>query len=310
MSFGKSKLGYENFITRLESKKIYPFLYIIPVFIFLLIYFYYPLFFSLGISLFKWSAIVPLDQAEFIGFNNYIELFKDPIFWISFKNTIIFVTGGIIIQNLFGFALALVLYFFKIKGSKLWRSIIFFPAILSPIIVGLIFRLIVAKEGLLNQILGGIGLGFLQKIWLGNTITPIFVITLVSAWQWTGYNMVIYYAGLQAMPRDLLEAATIDGCNWYQSIFKVIIPLLSFTITIAMVLNIIGGFKVFDIIYVMTGGGPAHYSDALTTYMFFVSFASKGSSQMGYASAIAIVITFVIFILALLRIRFTKNVEY
>ena len=122
--------------------------------------------------------------------------------------------------------------------------------------------------------------------------------------------MVIYYAGLQSIPEDLIEAAKIDGASWPRIIFRIVLPLLGGVASIAMVLNIIGGFKVFDLVYILTRGGPAHFSEVLTTYIFFHAFDVSGSNLMGYASSIAIVLTIISFMFALIRIRMTRTLEY
>ena len=295
---------------KLERSKIYPYLYIAPILILFVIYIFFPLIFSTVISMYEWDGFRPLNKAEFIFFNNYIKLINDKTFLLSLKNTFMFVGGTLIFQNFFGLTLALTLFYAKIRFSKVWRAVIFFPAILSPVIISLIWKLILANDGLFNQILSIIGLESLQRVWLGNKITPIFCIIFVNVWQWSGYNMVIYYAGLQSIPEDLIEAAKIDGASWPRIIFRIVLPLLGGVASIAMVLNIIGGFKVFDLVYILTRGGPAHFSEVLTTYIFFHAFDVSGSNLMGYASSIAIVLTIISFMFALIRIRMTRTLEY
>jgi raffinose/stachyose/melibiose transport system permease protein len=299
-----------TFKIKVENSKAFPYFFIIPALIFCSLYLFFPIIFSYVISLFHWGGYDPISKANFIFFKNFINLFHDHIFWIALKNTLIFVLVAILFQNLLGSLIAIFLNYFKIRLSKLARAIIFFPAILSPVIIGLIWRLIFSQDGLINGILGTLGLGFLQKTWLGNVVTPIWIITFVNIWQYTGFNMVIYYAGLQAIPEELIEAALIDGANWRQIILKIIYPLLAVPASIAIVLNIIGGFKHFDLIYVMTGGGPAHTSEVLTTYMLFTSFGMSGPSDMGYASAIAVILSIIIFIGAWIRIRMSRNLEF
>jgi len=295
---------------KLEQRKIYPFLYIAPVLILFAVYIFYPTIFSIVISLLKWDGFSSLSKASFIWFDNYKNLIKDDVFWLALKNTFIFVGGCLVFQNLFGLTLALTLFYVKIRGGKVWRAIIFFPAILSSVIVGLIWKLILSNTGFLNQTLSAIGLSSLNRVWLGNQLTPIFCIIFVNVWQWSGYNMVIYYAGLQSIPDDLIEAAKLDGASWPKLILKIIMPLLGGVASIAMVLNIIGGFKVFDLVYVLTRGGPAHFSEVLTTYIFFHAFDVNGSNLLSYASAIAIVLTIISFVFAVIRIRMTRTVEY
>ena len=207
--------AYDRFRTNLENKKFYPYLWIIFLIPFIIIYFIYPLFFSFGISLTDWNGINPLSTVNFKGFTNYLLVFKDKIFWLALKNTVIFVVLTMLGRNIFGLAHALILFYSKIKGSKAWRAIIFLPCIISLVVISLIWKLILAKEGLLNLVLEKIGLESLQTIWLGNTVTPIYMAILVFIWTYTGYTMVIYYAGLQNIREDLIDAARIDGANWF-----------------------------------------------------------------------------------------------
>jgi len=300
------KVGFKDFTAKLQYKRIYPYLYIIALIPFIISYFIYPLIFSLVLSFTNWNGI-KLETIQFAGLINFIKLFKDEIFLKSLSNTFIFVFLNIIISNFFGFINAYILNYSGIKGSKIFRAIIFFPAVMAPVVVGLIWKIILSNDGLLNLILEKIGLGFLAINWLGNLTTPIFMVVLVNIWQYTGYNMILFHAGLQNVPDELIEAAKIDGANVFQIIRKIILPLLTPVITIILVLSIIGGFKVFDLVYALTKGGPAHASETISTYMIYEAFSFKGPSDMGYASSIAIFLTIIIFIFSYLRVRFTKE---
>ena len=298
--------NWNSFISKLQRNKIYPYLYILPVVPFVLAYFFYPSIFSFILSFTSWSGI-KLGKINFIGIDNFIRLFEDRIFLIALRNTILFVVLTIIIQNILGFVYAYLLHYGNIKGSKIWRSIIFFPVVLAPVIVALIWRIILSREGMINQILGIIGLEVLQTSWLGNAVTPIFMVILVNAWQNTGYNMVLFHAGLRTIPDELIEAAKIDGATIFQIIRRIIFPLLTPIITVILVLSVIGGFKVFDVVYALTRGGPANLSEVISTYMFYSAFSVKGPGDYGYASSIAIFLTLIIFVLSYLRIRFTRE---
>ena len=297
---------YNRFITWLQKNKLYPFLYILPIVPFVIAYFFYPLIFSVILSFTDWTGI-KLSKIEFIGIGNFIRLFDDRIFLVAFKNTILFVITTLIIQNFLGFTYAFILHYAKIKGAKAIRAIIFFPVVVAPVIVGLIWRLILNNEGMVNQILGKIGLESLQMAWLGNAVTPMIMVILVNAWQYTGYNMILFHAGLQNVPDELMEAAKIDGANIFQVIRRVVLPLLTPIITIILVLSVIGGFKVFDVVYSLTRGGPANLSEVISTYMFYTAFSVYGPGRYGYASAIALFLTLIIFIFSYLRIRFTRE---
>lgn len=277
--------------------------------IFFIIFLLYPILFSLGLSFFEWKGYTPNPFENFIGLSNYIKLVKDPIFLLALKNTIYFVFGSLIFQNLFGFIIAVFLFYGKLRASILWRSIVFFPTLLSAVIVGLVWRRIFVTDGLLNTILNFLIPNYKPIQWLGNPITPIFVVTLVSIWQWTGYNMVIYYAGLQGINNEIIESAKVDGANSLQIIVRIVIPQLYKIISLAIILNIIGGFKVFDLVYIITNGGPAHRSEVITSYMYYQSFAPFGTNKLGYASSIAVVLTVIVLIFAIIRIYIDRKID-
>lgn len=291
---------------KFKSLNFYPYLLILPAVLLLIMYLFYPIIYTFIISLTSWSGLVPFGKAIFIGFGNYIELMRDRIFWLSLKNTTMFMLGVLIVKNIIGFTLALALYYSTNKANGVWRAIIFFPAILSSVIVGFVFKFIFAQEGIINDILRLIGLESLARPWLGVPVFPFYVIILVNLWQWSGYNMILYFAGLQNIDESLLEAARLDGANEWHVISKIIIPSLSGVITIVMILNIIGGFKIFDTVYIMTQGGPANTSEVLSTYMFFLSFSGL-YNKMGVASAISIVLTIIIFIVSVIRFKIIKE---
>ncbi len=277
--------------------------------VFFLVFILYPVMFSAGLSFFDWSGYSQNPFEKFIGIDNIIRLVKDSTFLLSLKNTFIFVFGVIFFQNLFGLLIAIFIFYGKLKGGAIWRSIIFFPAILSPIIIGLVWKRIFFTDGLLNTVISVFVPGYEPFSWLSNLVTPIFVVIFVTIWQFTGYNMVLYYAGLQGISNELIESAKIDGANWIQTITKIVIPQLYKVISLAVILNIIGGFKVFDMIYIMTGGGPAHTSEVLTSYIYFQSFSITGTNRMGYASIIAMVLTIIVLIFSIIRMRIEKRID-
>jgi raffinose/stachyose/melibiose transport system permease protein len=291
----------------MKNNSLKGYLFIAPMLIFFAIFLLYPIINSIILSFFEWKGFTNTPFENFIGFSNYIRMSDDSILKIAFKNTFYFVSVSLLLQNLIGLAISFFLFYGKLKGSIIWRSIIFFPAMLSAVIIGLVWRRIFMEDGLLNQILYFLKLDFLAIPWLTNFVTPIWVVTFVSVWQWTGYNMVIYYAALQGLDYNIIESAKVDGANWMGNITKIVIPQLWKTISLVVILNIIGGFKVFDLIYVMTKGGPAHKSEVLTSHIYFQSFAIFGTNRMGYASAIAVILTLIVLIFSIVRIYVDKK---
>lgn len=286
---------------------LYPYSFISPAIIFFAALMVGPIIFSLIISLFNWVGVSPTPFKEFIGIQNFVNLFKDRYFLIATRNTIWFVIGTVILQNLYAYFLALLIFFGRFKFSNLIRSIIFFPTLIAVVVVGLVWRNILAADGIVNMIINTFGID--NVLWLQNYKTAMWVLILVNVWQWGGYNMVIFYAGLQSVDPQLVEAAMIDGASWPGIISKIVTPILRPTIIIAVILTALGGFKVFDLIYVLTSGGPAHQTEVLTTYIYYLAFSVYTPSKFSYSSAVIIFFVVFVIILSLLRLRFSHSKE-
>jgi raffinose/stachyose/melibiose transport system permease protein len=258
---------------------------------------------SLILSFFEFSGFETNLFKKFVGWKNFIKISNDKYFWIALKNTFLFVFGAVFIQTGIALLLAIFIFFGNFKYSTLIRSIIFFPCVLAPVSVGLVWKKIFEQDGVLNTIIG------LDFSWLSSVSLAIWLIITVNTWQWIGYTLVIYYAGLQSLNTELLEAADIDGANWRAKIFSIVIPLLWPTTILNMILNLIGGFRAFDIVYVLTRGGPAHYSEVLASYLYYYSFAAGGPSKMGVGASIAFVIFGCIFSIAIIRVIAMKRIN-
>lgn len=280
-----------------------PYSFLFPallVFIFIVLS---PVIMSLILSFYKFTGFDANVFKNYVGLDNFKILFNDKYFWISFKNTIYFVISSISIQIAIALMISVTIFFGRFKNSVLIRTIIFFPAVLAPVSVSLAWRRILQQDGLVNKIL------HIDFSWLSSPILAIWVVIFVSIWQWTGYNMIIFYAGLQSIDRTLLEAADVDGASWWGKIFKIVIPVIIPTIILNIILNLIGSFRVFDIVYVLTRGGPVHQSEVLTTIMYYYSFSAMGPNKMGVGSAIAFVMFLIMIIFGFARIRLMKKGE-
>lgn len=200
-------------------------------------------------------------------------------------NTVIFAIVTTIFKNVIGFSMALALN----KGFKtrnFLRTIFFFPVMLSPLIIGLVFKSIYNPEyGVINEALRAIGLDGITRDWLGNTATALAAVIAVEIWRLVGQNMVIYIAGLQAISEDYLEAADIDGASKWQKLRYVIIPEMIPSITINLVLNLIAGLKVFDLVFVLTNGGPARVTEVLNTLVY----KEYSSGRYGFSTALGFI---------------------
>ncbi len=289
------------------GNSFYPYAYVGPALIFFILFMLYPIIFSLALSFFDWNGFNADIFGKFVEFKNYIKVFNDSFFWIAFRNTLIFVFAGITIQLVIALILAIIIFYANFKYSSIIRAIIFFPGILSSVIVGLVWKRFFIMDGLINQISGALKLDFLVIPWLSNLYLPIWIVTFVNIWQWTGYNLVIFYAALQSFDNELIEASMIDGANARQTITHIITPVLRPIIGLSIVLNFIGGFRVFDLVYVLTKGGPNHVSEVLTTIMYYYAFDPSGPNRMGYASSIAVILLVIIIIFSIFRIRLMRK---
>jgi raffinose/stachyose/melibiose transport system permease protein len=254
------KIGDEGIM----KNKMYPFYFVVGALLLYVILFVVPGVIGIYYSFTDWSSYS--REINFIGLENFKTVFSGGekyLFYI--KNTLIFTFITTIVKTVLGLLLGLLLCE-GIKGKDFHRAVIFMPAILSTLITGLIFKSILNPEtGLLNSFLRTIGLGFLEQQWLVDVKIAFYSVMAVDTWKGTGYIMTIILAGLQSISRSYYEAADIDGANFWGRLRYITIPLLMPTITVTTVLNLLYGLKVFDIVYVLTNGGPGYATEVLYT---------------------------------------------
>ncbi len=280
-----------------------PYSYLSPSLIVLLFIIVSPVVMSLILSFYDFTGFDSAVFKNFVGFGNFKELFNSRYFWVSFKNTFLFVTASITVHIAISFFLAVTIFFGRFKNSTLIRTLIFFPVVLAPVSISLAWRKILEQDGVINRILG------IDFPWLANINTAIWCVIAVSIWQWVGYNMIIFYSGLQSINKDILESADVDGASWLGKIVKIVIPSMVPTIILNVILNLIGSFRVFDIIYILTRGGPVHSSEVFATLMYFYSFSTQGSNKMGIGSSIAFIMFAIVILFGILRVRLLRREE-
>ena len=253
-----------------------------------------PFLYSLYISVTDWSGMG--QKLNFVGLSNYKGLFEEPHFWETLRNNLIYFVELVGIQFIISMVLAVVLNA-AFKGRNFFRALYFMPTIICTLAVGFIWNIMFDPiNGPIKTLLKNAGFLELSRImWLGSTKTAIHAVSFVSLWQWTGWSMVIYLAGLQSIDKNLYEAAEIDGANAVQKFFKVTLPLLAPSITVNLVNSTIGALKIFDLPFIMTGGGPGHATESLAMMMYTYSF---GLNKMGYGTAISIILFVVILIIS------------
>ncbi|MBD0378559.1 carbohydrate ABC transporter permease [Paenibacillus sedimenti] len=283
------------------SKRRYLFMMLFPALLIYMVYIILPVFVSFFYSLTKYTGI---GAAEFIGLKNYVTLLQDHLFWVSLKNTIIVLAISIVLLLPGSFFLALLLNA-KVKGSNAIKALNFAPSIVAPILVGLIWVFILDPQmGLINNFLKSIGLGKLVLQWIGGKTWTPYSVGVVYVWQTIGFLATIFLAGLKMIPKDVYESSTIDGAGRLQQMVFITIPMLNETIKINVVLIITGVFKIFETVFLLTGGGPNHLSEVMVTYMYNVTFTS---GEYGYGMAIAVVTFLLTMIFSLVYMSFSKK---
>jgi len=241
------------------------------------------------------QAFVP--GMKFLGFGNWRELFHDPVFWRSLTNNLTLVIVSILIQLPLGLLLA-VFVSSKLKGTRVLKLVYFLPMLLSSVAIGLTWNFIYEPTfGLFNAVLRLLGVGQFARGWLGEPHFALWAVMGAICWQYIPYYMVLFAAALAGIPQELYEAAYMDGASKTQGFVAITLPLLKNTIRIACVLSLTGSLRYFDLLFVMTGGGPDHASELMATYMFKQAFTAF---RMGYGSTIAVFMFLLSFLLAVL----------
>ncbi len=255
-------------------------LFLAPVAILMLVYVFYPIVDTFITSGYQWNGIS--SAKKFIGLGNWTKLLADKSFWIAFKNNVIIMILSIVIQIPIGLALATFLDF---GGKKLtiFKVIWFIPLLMSSVAIGFLFTYALATNGgIVSTIAGWFGGGNVDL--LGNPKTALITVILIICWQFTPFYMVYFMAAFTNIPYDVFEAARIDGATRGQYFWKIALPLLVPSMKSAAILSMVGSLKYFDLIYVMTGGGPGTSTELMATYMYKQSFKTF---NMGYGSAVA-----------------------
>ena len=260
-----------------------------------------PIIYSLYMSLHDWNIMYNIK--DFIGFDNYKEVFSDDRFWNALKNTVIYTVAYVPILVIASLLLAAFINE-KFIGSGFFKSLFFIPAITSMAIIAIIFRFLLDGDiGYVSIMLRR--MGFNLPDFLRDPSTAMGAVVLTSAWRWIGFYMVIFLSGFNSIPDSLYEAAEIDGAGKLRQFFSISIPLLMPTISFALITNLINSFQVFDPVYVMTKGGPMFSTEVLVYYVYYMGF---NVFDMGYASSMAFILFVIILLFTLLQLKgFTKS---
>lgn len=253
----------------------------IPALLLILFFVLWPLIEAFRISFTQWNGYS--QDYKYIGLKNYLKLFKDSNFLIAFRNTIIYGFGSTLLQNLLGLAYAVFLNS-RFKGHSVVRTFIYIPVMISSLIMGyIIYFFVQYNRGIFNEMIGIFGMAPID--WMASGTRGVIIITLMNSWQYVGIAMVIYMAGLQNIPQMYLEAAEIDGASPWQRFRHITFPLLLPSISSAVVLNLIGGLKLYDVIISLSGGGPGFSTHSLASYVSNQYFKAQNA---GYSAAVGI----------------------
>ena len=244
-----------------------------------------------------------------VGLRNFDELLtQDHVFWVAVGNTAIFTVVATIVDVLGGLLLAFSLYV-KVPFARLLRVVWFTPVLMSYVVVGVIWVWIFDFDwGVLNSVLRWLGLGDLAQSWLGDPDWALWAVMVAHVWKWFGFNMIIFLAALYALPAEVLGAAELDNCGGFGKLVYIIIPMLRPTIVNLLVLSFIGKMMIFDLIWIMTGGGPLWSTETVSTYVYKRAF-DWNTFDLGYPSAIAVVWCAMILLFVLLMTRLLRQRE-
>lgn len=278
------------------------YLFILPLILLSFVMIYYCIIRTVMTSFTDWNGMS--DTMNFVGLKNYAKLVKDKTFWTAVVNNIIFFFGTVFVQAAVGFLIAVLLKK-KLPGSNVFKAVYFMPIAMATSITTAIFKIIMdPTNGSLNNFLRAVHLDMLAVSWLGDKRYALLSVIIVNIFQWMGFSMITYYAGLMALPDDVYEAAKIDGAGFWRTTISVTFPMLKGTTNVLLILGIVGSLKTFDIVKLLTGGGPGRSTTVLNTYLYEKAFKDFNA---GGAASIGVAILIIAMIMSFLQIKLGKE---
>ena len=289
--------GREARPTRRRSRRFQPaWLFMAPSLLILGAFVVFPILRSLYYSFFDWT--VGAVSQPFVGFGNYVALFHDGQFWNALRITLEYTIVSVVLLVVLGFVAAILLQQDTL-ANRIVRSVFFFPTIVSLVTIGLVWKFLLDPDiGLVGGITAALGLP--SVAWLQSTSLALPTIIAVSVWKSLGFAMILFVAGLKGVPAERYEAAELDGANRWQTVWRITLPSIRPTMLFTSMILTIQSFQVFDLVYVMTGGGPVFHTDTLVNLLYRDGFVNY---QTGYASAISWVLFVIIMLISLLQLR-------
>lgn len=281
-------------------------LFLLPTFAFLAVFVVWPILSSLQLSFYRWNGIDP--ARTFIGLENWGRLVSDAVFWRALGNNLSVVVLSIVIQLPVAVLLAVMLERHRTFLGKVLKTIYFFPMLMSSVAVGILFKYIYDPNfGLINETLRRSGLGALAQSWLGDPRFALPAVVLVICWQFIPFYMILFYAALSNVPGELKDAARIDGADEGRYYRHIAVPLIMGTVRTAVILSLIGSLKYFDLVWVMTEGGPNNASELMATYMYKKAFPSF---EVGYGSTVAFAMFAFVLLVSVVAQTLSRRLDY
>jgi multiple sugar transport system permease protein len=277
--------------------------FLLPAVIYLFALTIYPFIYSVITSLFSLSLTSP-QPPLFVGFENYKNLLSDGLFYTALINTLLITVGSVIIEFLIGFSVAhLFIAISNIRASHVLRTFYILPMMVTPVVVGLVWNYILDPLfGIMDYILGMVGIP--PQPWFASPASALWTVVLVNVWQWSPFLMLISMAGLMSIPKDLYEAAQMDGAKWYHVVARIELPMVRNTVLVGVIFRIIDNFRLFDIVYASTRGGPGRSTEVISLYAYRQIFQYFNA---GYGAAAAVLIFILAMIIANISVQFFRK---
>ncbi len=265
----------------------------------------YPVFTAFQLAGYKWEMGTPWESAQWVGLDNFISAFQNEQVWSSLWTTLLFAGVCVAAEMVLGIALALALEH-PVRGMSIFRTIFILPMMIAPIAVGLAWRYMFdAQFGLINAALGLIGIKGLT--WLADPTLAFIAIVIADIWQWTPFVFIMMLAALASVDSAVIEAARIDGAKWWQQIFLVKLPMIMHVIAITLMMRLIDAFRVLEVVYVLTFGGPGNSTEILALHIYKTAFVGQ---QMGVAAAVSVLLLVVVAALSWAALRLSNPLKH
>ena len=279
-------------------------LWVLPALAVLGVFVYLPLLQNFGYSFLEWD--IYSGTFSFVGADNYRTMAEDPVFWRSLRNNLAYAVISIVVQVFAALVLAALVEGLRSeRWKRALRAVYFIPSAISITVAGLLFYFVYEPDlGLLNAVLGSLGLDGLERAWLGDSGTAIYGVIAMSQWQGFGYSTLLFALAIQRIPREIAEAAALDGVGPLRRFFQMTVPLVGEMTSLMMIVTVSGAFQVFNEVMVMTSGGPNNSSQVLGTWLYHSGFVQN---DFGYAAAIAVVVFIVTFLVALAQLAVNRR---